>query len=119
MVTSWTGLIKVSFLEKKNSEEKEIREFIVAIASVALTSPPPPPPPPTPHHYAGWLHDGRGLAAGKGVYFSFPVFYLGSIHMPVSVIHDKTHLNYFTSSYTSTSPYFLRHLGPRHLSSQS
>eukprot|EP00729_Bicosta_minor_P002159 gene2159-12653_t len=33
----------------------------------------------------GWLHDGRGLAAGKGVYFSFPVFYLGSIHMPASL----------------------------------
>lgn len=37
MVTSWTGLIKVSFLEKKNREEKEIRKFIVAIASVTLT----------------------------------------------------------------------------------
>eukprot|EP00039_Didymoeca_costata_P024597 m.10802 g.10802 ORF g.10802 m.10802 type:complete len:380 (+) comp4320_c0_seq2:165-1304(+) len=33
----------------------------------------------------GWLHDGRGLVAGKGVYFSFPVFYMGSIHMPVSI----------------------------------
>lgn len=33
----------------------------------------------------GWLHDGRGLAAGKGVYFSFPVYYLGSIHMPASL----------------------------------
>jgi len=33
----------------------------------------------------GWLHDGRGLAAGKGVYFSFPVFYLGSIHMTKSL----------------------------------
>lgn len=33
----------------------------------------------------GWLHDGRGLAAGKGVYFSFPVVYLGAIHMPRSL----------------------------------
>eukprot|EP00039_Didymoeca_costata_P010817 m.146459 g.146459 ORF g.146459 m.146459 type:complete len:385 (-) comp14973_c0_seq1:163-1317(-) len=33
----------------------------------------------------GWLHDGRGLAAGQGVYFSFPVYFLGSIELPTTL----------------------------------
>eukprot|EP00041_Stephanoeca_diplocostata_P017463 m.352411 g.352411 ORF g.352411 m.352411 type:complete len:429 (-) comp20709_c0_seq1:208-1494(-) len=33
----------------------------------------------------GWQHDDRGIGAGLGVYFTFPVVYVGAIVMPQSI----------------------------------
>lgn len=33
----------------------------------------------------GWLHDGRGLAAGMGVFMNFPVTYVGTVELPQSM----------------------------------
>lgn len=33
----------------------------------------------------GWLHDDRGLAAGMGMFYSFPVKYVGTVEMPTSL----------------------------------
>ncbi len=44
----------------------------------------------------GWLHASEGLAMGKGIFYSFPVRYIGSIQVLESLntlsMDDKTEL---------------------------